>query len=129
MVISPVILIVCAAILLSACIFCLVNRPRKPIFTGVLIVLLLSFAFMTLAVNMQLSSPGASNFASPTFIAAVVSFITLSPMPTQQQLNDAFSLLAKIDIGLILAIIISMFFEVKSLLKQNKPSKQFRGKK
>lgn len=120
MVISPIILIVCAAILIFTLIFCIVNRPRKPVFTGVFMFLLLCFVIMTFFINIQLSSIPTSIVTNKNFINAVVEFITMSKNPTQTLLSETFSLFCKIDIGLIIVVILSMIIEVKNLFSQNK---------
>ncbi|HHZ06779.1 MAG TPA: hypothetical protein GX401_08370 [Clostridiales bacterium] len=123
MVISPVVIIICAAIIIFTIIFYIINRPRKPIFTGVLLFLLLGFALMTLAVNGQLSVMGSTAIATKNATNILVSFITLSDNPSQQILTQSFDLFCKIDIGLIIAVVISMTIEVRNLLHSGKKTK------
>lgn len=128
MLINPILIIVCAAALLFACIFCVVNRPTKPIFTGVIIFFLLLFSLMTLFINVQLSTPpvaATTTGSSQTIFSVIVSFITATEFPTQQQLTEVFSLFCVIDVVLVVAVCVCMLFDVRSLISKNK---KFRGK-
>lgn len=118
--ISPILIIISAAVLLFAIIYCVINRPRKPVFTGVLIFMLLAYVLMTFSVNIKLSSSGTNTLAGNGFISGIVSFIAMTSNPTVQQLTNLFSSLCKVDVCLIIATIISMIIEIKNLFSQNK---------
>lgn len=118
--ISPILIIISVAILLFTIIYCIINRPRKPVFTGVLIFMLLAYVLMTFSVNIKLSSSGANTLASNSFISGFVSFISMKSNPTVQQLTALFSSLCKVDVCLIIATVVSMIIEIKNLFLQNK---------
>lgn len=120
---SPILIIISAAVLLFAFIYCIINRPRKPVITGVLLFMLLAYVLMTFSVNIELSSSGVNSLTSHNFISGVVSFISMKSEPTVQQLTNLFSSLCKVDVCLIIATIVSMVIEVKNLFSQNKNKK------
>lgn len=56
MLINPVVVIAAAAIVLCVFIFCIINKPAKPLFTGTSIVMLIVFLIFTAVINISLSS-------------------------------------------------------------------------
>ncbi len=112
--VNIIFLIAAGAVLALALAFRIVNKPRKPLFTGATIVVLLVFLLATELINMGLSTPTV--FALPQgFVDAVVSFLTATANPKTPQLEQAFAVYMYIDIALIIICIISFIIEVRSI--------------
>lgn len=118
MIISPILIIIVSAIIVATLVFYIINKPKKPIFTGVFLILLLISVFFTFAINIELSS--ASNILNieNNIIKWITSFITMESEPSLQLLQKSFSLFCEIDVGLIIATIIISVIEMKTLFKQ-----------
>ena len=114
MLINPVLVIAAAAVILCIFIFCIINKPAKPLFTVTSIVMLIVFLIFTAVINLSLSSSsgdsGIANVAN-----AVTGFLTGQSGPTSIQLEQSFQIFAYIDIGLILTCILSMIIEVRRI--------------
>lgn len=114
MLINPVLVIAAAAVILCIFIFCIINKPAKPLFTGTSIVMLIVFLIFTAVINLSLSSSsgdsGIANVAN-----AVTGFLTGQSGPTSIQLEQSFQIFAYIDIGLILTCVLSMIIEVRRI--------------
>ena len=100
-------LLAAAAILVLALVFCVVNKPRKPLFTGTTLIILLLFLFATEMINMGLSTP--------TVIMLPQGFV---------------SVYMYIDVALIVICIISLVIEVRSIFTTapKKPEEQQKKK-
>ena len=112
--VNLVFLIAAAAVMVLALVFCLVNKPKKPLFTGTSIIVLLIFILATEMINMGLSTP--TLFSLPQeFVSAMVGFLTGHSSPTTAQLEQAFRVYMYIDIGLIVGCVVSLIVEVRSI--------------
>lgn len=120
MAVSPILLIISSAVILFMIVFYIINRPRKPIFTGVLLCLLLCYALMTMTVNTQLLSMDSAVVTNKSVIDTFVSIITMCDSPSRQTLAEAFEILCKIDIGLMVSVILVMILEVRNLFRFDK---------
>lgn len=118
MLINPIVVIAATAILLCVFIYCIINKPTKPIFTGVSIGMLILFLLMTTMINIGM---GAS-IGDPSFTKAIigtVGFLTAQSSPTSVQLENSFFVYSMIDIGLIVISVVSMFIEVRHIFSFN----------
>lgn len=118
MLINPIIVIAATAILLCVLIYCVINKPTKPIFTGVSIGMLILFLVMSTLLNIGM---GAS-IGDPSFtkaITGIVSFLTAQGAPTSNQLENSFFVYSMIDIALIVISVVSMFIEVRRIFSFN----------
>lgn len=117
MTISPVLIIIVTAILVATAFLYIINRPKKPIFTGVFLFLLLAFVFFTFALNVQLSSAGSVLNSDNNALNAICRFITMEKEPTSQMLLNSFNLFCKIDITLIVIVLVTSVLEIRVLFK------------
>lgn len=115
MTISPVLIIIVTAILVATAFLYIINRPKKPIFTGVFLFLLLAFVFFTFALNIELSSTSAMINPDKNILELICSFITMENQPTSQMLLDSFNLFCKLDITLIVITLITSVLEMRVL--------------
>lgn len=120
MVISPVLIIIVTAILVATAFLYIINRPKKPIFTCVFLILLLFSVFFTFMINIDLSSTSDIVNSNDSFIRFITSFVTMSSSPSKQLLLESFNLFSFIDIALILITITVSVLEMRLLFK-NKP--------
>ena len=117
MTISPVLIIIVTAILVATAFLYIINRPKKPIFTGVFLFLLLAFVFFTFALNIELSSSGSVLNSDNNILKAVCQFITMEKEPTSQMMLNSFNLFCKIDIALIVIVLVASVLEMRVLFK------------
>ncbi|MEE1280935.1 MAG: hypothetical protein UHK60_01590 [Acutalibacteraceae bacterium] len=117
MTISPVLIIIVTAILIATAFLYIINRPKKPIFTGVFLFLLLICVFFTFALNIELSSTNTMLNSDNNILKVICHFITMESEPTSQMLLDSFNLFCKLDIALIVIILITSVLEMKVLFK------------
>lgn len=117
MAISPVLIIIVAAILIATAFLYIINRPKVPIFTGVFLFLLLSFVALTFVLNVELTSTTNILKQENNAFRAICSFITMQSEPTSQMLLDSFNLFGKIDITLIIITAIVFVLEMRVLFK------------
>lgn len=120
MVISPVLIIIFVAILVATSFFYIINRPKKPIFTCIFLILLLSSVFFTFIINIDLSSTSNIVNSKDSFVRFITSFVTMSSTPSKQLLLESFNAFSFIDIALILITITVSVLEMRLLFK-NKP--------
>lgn len=117
MTISPVLIIIITAILVATAFLYIINRPKKPIFTGVFLFLLLAFVFFTFALNVELSSSRSVLNSDNNILKAICQFITMEGEPTSQMLLNSFNLFCKIDIALIVIVLVTSVLEMRVLFK------------
>ncbi len=117
MTISPVLIIIVTAILVATAFLYIINRPKKPIFTGVFLFLLLAFVFFTFALNIELSSSSSVLNSDNNILKAVCQFITMEKEPTSQMMLNSFNLFCKIDIALIVIVLVASILEMRVLFK------------
>lgn len=115
--INPIIIIVASAIFLSILVIYIFNKPKKPIMTGTLIILLVCFVMMTWFIDISISS---FNSANSNQFADIVNFIIMIDNPTYIQLEDSFNLFMIIDIVLFALSFISLLLEAINILKKDR---------
>ncbi len=113
--INPIVIIIASAILLSVLVVRILNRPKKPIITGALILILIFFIIATWLIDNAISS-----FNSTRQFMDFVSFIVMIDNPTYTQLENSFTTFMITDIVLFAVLLISFFFEILYILKNDK---------
>lgn len=112
--VNLVFFIAAAAVLALVLVFCLVNKPKKPLFTGTTLIILLIFLLATEMINMGLSTPTITALPQD-FVNALVGFLTASNAPTTAMLEQAFNVYMYIDISLMIICVVSLIIEVRSI--------------
>ncbi|MGN0442378.1 MAG: hypothetical protein ACI4FO_06710 [Acutalibacteraceae bacterium] len=128
MAVNFVFLFAAGAVLALALVFCLVNKPKKPLFTATTLIILIIFLLSTELINMGLSTPTIISLPQG-FVNAMVGFLTAQNSPNTVTLEQAFNIYMYIDSGLIALCIISLIVEVRSIFtltpkKSNEQSKK-----
>lgn len=110
--INPIVVIILSAYILSFLVLRIVVKPKKPIFTGALLVMLILFVIVT---SMIVTSIYGSELMSD-FEKSMVSFVTSTRIQDTVKLESSFRIFAWIDIGLFAVTIISMYVELRAIL-------------
>lgn len=110
--INPIVVILLVAFLLCFFVFCVLNKPKKPIMTGAVLVAITIFLFLTNCIDNAIAS--ASTMSD--FEKNLVAFITLSSTGKSIELENSFKIFASIDIALFVVAILSMVIELRSIL-------------
>ncbi|MBE5714369.1 MAG: hypothetical protein EGR22_09345 [Ruminococcaceae bacterium] len=110
--INPIVVIILSAYILSFLVLRIVVKPKKPIFTGALLVMLILFVIVTSMID---TSIYGSELMSD-FEKSMVSFVTSTRIQDTVKLESSFRIFALIDIGLFAVTIISMYVELRAIL-------------
>jgi hypothetical protein len=110
--INPIVIIILSAYILSFLVLRIVVKPKKPIFTGALLVMLILFVIVTSMID---TSIYGSELMSD-FEKSMVSFVTSTRIQDTVKLESSFRIFAWIDIGLFAVTIISMYVELRAIL-------------
>lgn len=110
--INPIVVIILSAYILSFLVLRIVVKPKKPIFTGALLVILILFVIVTSMID---TSIYGSELMSD-FEKSMVSFVTSTRIQDTVKLESSFRIFAWIDIGLFAVTIISMYVELRAIL-------------
>lgn len=110
--INPIVVIILSAYILSFLVLRIVVKPKKPIFTGALLVMLILFVIVTSMID---TSIYGSELMSD-FEKSMVSFVTSTRIQDTVKLESSFRIFAWIDIGLFAVTIISMCVELRAIL-------------
>lgn len=110
--INPIVVIILSAYILSFLVLRIVVKPKKPIFTGALLIMLILFVIVTSMID---TSIYGSELMSD-FEKSMVSFVTSTRIQDTVKLESSFRIFAWIDIGLFAVTIISMYVELRAIL-------------
>ena len=110
--INPIVVIILSAYILSFLVLRIVVKPKKPIFTGALLAMLILFVIVTSMID---TSIYGSELMSD-FEKSMVSFVTSTRIQDTVNLESSFRIFAWIDIGLFAVTIISMYVELRAIL-------------
>ncbi len=110
--INPIVIIILSAYILSFLVLRIVVKPKKPIFTGALLAMLILFVIVTSMID---TSIYGSELMSD-FEKSMVSFVTSTRIQDTVKLESSFRIFAWIDIGLFAVTIISMYVELRAIL-------------
>ncbi|MBQ7522826.1 MAG: hypothetical protein IJU14_08135 [Clostridia bacterium] len=119
MIISPIIIIIVVAVLIATAVLYIINKPKKPIFTGVFLGLLLISVVFTMVINIELSATSPLLNADNNFFKILADFITMEKSPSKAELARTFLLLQITDIVLIVISIITSILEMRVLFRNN----------
>ncbi len=119
MVINPLIPIIGLFLM----IYCIINKPDKPILTGTSIFMLTCSIIFTYLINMAINQTITQD---SQFINFLVTMLILPNPDVQTTLEIAFDVYVVFDILWILACIASMVVEIKHIFTISKTSKEKR---
>lgn len=110
--INPIVIIILAAYILSFLVLRIVVKPKKPIFTGALLLMLILFVIVTSMIDTSIYGSELMN----DFEKSIVSFVTSTRIHDTVKLETSFRIFVWIDIGLFAVTIISMYVELRAIL-------------
>lgn len=110
--INPIVVIILAAYILSFLVLRIIVKPKKPIFTGALLLMLILFVILTSMIDTAISSLELMN----DFERGLISFVTATGIYDTLSLESSFDIFAWIDMGLFSVTIISMYVELRAIL-------------
>ena len=110
--INPIIIIISAALILSMLSVAVINKPKKPVVTGSVIVVLICFVTFTFMIDRAITtlSTGEPN--------GFVSFLTMNDQLTYESLAGSFNTFMGFDIALIAASLLTLFVEILIILRK-----------
>lgn len=111
--INPIIIITAAALLLAVIAVCIINKPKKPVITGTVILILICFVVFTFVIDNSISALGTKPPNS------FVCFLTMNEAPDYEELATSFRTFMTIDMGLIVFSLASLFFEILLILRKD----------
>ncbi len=112
--INPILIVIAAALFLSAAVITFINRPRFPLTAATMLAILIFFLFVTFSIDQALM-----DMADAEGISRFVRFAVMSDRPTYEFLEGSFTIFSCIDIGLFVGSLVSMFIETLSILHKN----------
>ena len=110
--INPIVVIILSAYILSFLVLRIVVKPKKPIFTGALLAMLILFVIVTSMIDTSIYGSELMR----DFEKSMVSFVTSTRIQDTVKLESSFRIFAWIDIGLFAVTIISMYVELRAIL-------------
>lgn len=110
--INPIVIIILSAYILSFLVLRIVVKPKKPIFTGALLLMLILFVIVTSMIDTSIYGSELMN----DFEKSIVSFVTSTRIQDTVKLESSFGIFAWIDMGLFAVTIISMYVELRAIL-------------
>ena len=112
--INPIVIIITAALLISILVVSIINKPKKPIVTGVLILILTVYVASTFLLDNSLAVFGSENN-----INEFVKFIIMNDNPTYEDIESSFVTFKIFDISLIAMSFVSLFIEIMLILRKD----------
>lgn len=111
--INPVVVIISISFLLSMLVVCVINKPRKPVMTGSIILLLIFYISVTFIIDGAITGTGINEQ-----FGDFVKFLVMSDIPSYEELSDSFRTFMKIDISLVAITLVSMFIEIMLIFRK-----------
>ena len=110
--INPIVIIVSAALILSMLSVAIINKPKKPVVTGSVIVVLIGFVVFTFMIDRSISMLSSGE------MIPFVCFLTMNDQPTYDSLAEAFNTFMCFDVALIASSLVSLFIEILIILRK-----------
>lgn len=110
--INPIVIIILAAYILSFLVLRVVVKPKKPIFTGALLLILILFVVLTSMIDTAIYGSELMSDFEKYF----VSFVTSTEIYDTLKLESSFRIFAWIDVALFSVTIVSMYVELRAIL-------------
>ena len=111
---NPILIVISAAVVLSALSIALINKPKVPVVAGAMIIVLIFFVLTTFFIDNAITDMVSSNELS-----GFVRFVVMKDRPTYEDLEVSFSTYSYVDIGLFLGSLLAMFIETMTILHNN----------
>lgn len=124
MLVNPILLIFGLFLLGMVICFYIVRRPTRPYLSGVCLILLALFLGCTAVVNASLPPISQFDWANEA-MRKLTPFVVFRRQPTQEECETSFRLYQSIDIGLVVATLLSIGYDIwNSLLRGSHPEEE-----
>lgn len=110
--INPIVVIVLIVLILCVIALYIFLRPKKPILTGVSLLVLILFVTFTVMIDSAISGADIMNDLEKM----IVSFVTAADIEDTLLLEDSFNIFACFDIGIFAFTVVFMFIELRTIL-------------
>ncbi len=112
--INPIVIIITAALFVSVLVISIINKPKKPIVTAVLIIILMAYVSATFLLDNSLST-----INTESSFDGLVNFIVMNDNPSYEDIESSFKIFMIFDISLIAASLLSLFAEIMIILRKD----------
>ena len=119
MVINPILIIITLAISIYTIIFCMLNKPKKPVLSGVFLALLVVYLICTYMINLMFTAVSDQSY-QVDFINRIVCFVTATDTLTELSLESSFEIFKIIDICLMCLSMGFLVWDIRSIFIVNK---------
>ena len=109
---NPILIVISAAVVLSALSIALINKPRIPVVAGSILLVLIFFVVTTFFIDNAISDMINSNELS-----GFVRFAVMKDRPTYEELEASFSIFSYVDILITICYFHQFFIKFSIILK------------
>lgn len=112
--INPILIIGGAAVLLSAAVIAILNKPKLPLIASAFIIVLMFFLVTTFMLDNSIA-----DFSKSESLTSFICFCVMNDTPSYDDLTSSFRAMMYIDMSLFAGSVISMFIEAMFILRKN----------
>lgn len=112
--INPIVIIVTVALFMSVLAVSIINKPKKPIVTAVMIIILMAYVSATFLLDSWIA-----NLNTESSFDGLVHFIVMNDNPNYDDIESSFRTFMIFDILLIAASLLSLFTEIMIILRKD----------
>ena len=111
--INPIVIIITVSVILSMIVVCVINKPRKPLMTATMILLLIFYLSVTFVIDSAITGIGGNEQ-----LYRVVGFIVMNDTPSYDELAESFKTFMTLDITLVITALVSMLGEIMLIFRK-----------
>ena len=111
--INPIVIIITVSVILSMVVVCVINKPRKPLMTATMILLLIFYLAVTFIIDSAITGMGGNER-----LDRVVGFLVMNDTPSYDELAESFKTFMTLDITLVITALVSMFGEIMLIFRK-----------
>ena len=112
--INPIVIIITVSFILSIIVLCVINKPRKPIITAAMILLLIFYLTVTFMIDSAITGTGGNEQ-----LKGFISFIVMKDNPSYNELAASFNTSMKFDIVFVVTALLSMLGEIMLIFRKD----------
>lgn len=112
--INPIVIIITISLILSLIVVCVINKPRKPLMTAGMIILLVFYLTVTFVIDSAIAGTGGNEQ-----LDRFISFVVMNDTPSYDDLAESFRTFMMLDITLVITALLSMFFEIMLIFRKD----------
>ena len=112
--INPIVIIITVSVILSVVAVCVINKPRKPLITAAMILILILYLAVTFIIDSAIAGTGGNEQ-----LEGFISFIVMKEKPDYNELAESFNTFMKFDIAFVVIALLSMFGEIMLIFRKD----------